>query len=61
MSKTIRVSDDNYDRLKKTDDIPDRAVSILFGAQNDAITKVINKTLEEMRAIVREELEKVRG
>ena len=60
-NKTIRVSKANYERLIALDKTPDRAISVLFGSKDNAITKVINTMLEEVRAIFKEELEKVRS
>lgn len=60
-STTIRVSKDTRGRLNNIDKVPDRAIQQLLGQQNAVFTKVINNVLEEVRAIVREELEKVRG
>jgi hypothetical protein len=65
MAKTIRVSDENAEKLGRLDPVPDRAISKLFGSADNGITIMINKALEEIRDIVREvvreELEKVRG
>jgi hypothetical protein len=59
--KTIRLTQEHYDRLKAIDEIPDRAIGQLLGAQNSVVTKVINTMLSEVRTIVKEELEKVKS
>jgi hypothetical protein len=60
-STTIRVSKGTKQRLTAIDKVPDRAIEQLLGQQNAVFTKVINQILEDIRIIVREELEKVRA
>uniref|UniRef100_A0A6H2A092 Uncharacterized protein n=1 Tax=viral metagenome TaxID=1070528 RepID=A0A6H2A092_9ZZZZ len=68
-STTIRISKETRERLSAIDKVPDRAIQQLLGQQNavftNVIEKVANKIVDEIemrvRAIVREELERVKG